>query len=240
MRKPRILTWWSMRPRNSSVPSAQPAAPGRPCGRDGCRRLGPCAERIGDEALRRQLRPPPSSRAPALAADRRARRQPRCGTGCSRAGPARGAWYWRSADPSGSGARRRGADRVRRWKYVVFSVGPVDVEQPRGRAAGEHPPRRGAGSTVVAAGQQLAHPAKASGILLDHWCEQRRGRARRVVIPVARRAPPPAPAGDMDVSRGISTSRGAVEQRAPDLIGRGVEAETRRTARRGRPGPRSA
>ena len=53
MRKPRIFTWWSTRPRNSSCPSAQPP---RPVARAVQPRAG-SPNGSGDEALRRQLRP---------------------------------------------------------------------------------------------------------------------------------------------------------------------------------------
>ena len=61
MRKPRIFTWWSMRPRNSSVPSARSA--GEVAGAvEPAARLG--RERVGDEALGGQLRAAAGSRAP--------------------------------------------------------------------------------------------------------------------------------------------------------------------------------
>ena len=65
MRKPRILTCWSMRPRYSSSPSARRRArsPVRYM-----RALGRC-ERIGHEALRGQLRAAAGSRGHAGAAD---------------------------------------------------------------------------------------------------------------------------------------------------------------------------
>ena len=51
MRNPRIFTWWSARPRNSSLPSGA-GGPGRRCGTCGC----PAAERVGDELVRGQAR----------------------------------------------------------------------------------------------------------------------------------------------------------------------------------------
>ena len=64
MRKPRILTWWSMRPRNSSVAVRRAGAPGRRCGRAARPALG----RTGrGRSARRSAPAGPGSRAPAPA-----------------------------------------------------------------------------------------------------------------------------------------------------------------------------
>ena len=66
MRKPRTFTWWSVRPRNSSVPSASHRAQ---VARAVQPRARLAAERVGDEALRRQLRPAQVAARHARAAD---------------------------------------------------------------------------------------------------------------------------------------------------------------------------
>ena len=66
MRKPRTLTWWSMRPRNSSSPSAQPARQVAGAVEARARLAG---ERIRHEALGGQLRPAQVAARHAVAAD---------------------------------------------------------------------------------------------------------------------------------------------------------------------------
>ncbi len=66
MRKPRSLTWWSMRPRNSSVPSAQPA---RQVAGAVEPRAGRGVEGVGHEALGGQVGPAEVAAGQAGAAD---------------------------------------------------------------------------------------------------------------------------------------------------------------------------
>ena len=134
---------------------------------------------------------------------------------------------WRSAGRSAPSSRRSrhvahlvpGRERRRLGR-------PVDVEQPRGaavraaprRPSAARPPRR---RTARAAGRGT-RPAHRAATWLNSAVVR-----NSVVTPLARRSPRRSARGDeRDVARHDDQPR-AVEQRAPDLEGRGVERRIR-------------
>ena len=162
MRKPRILTWWSTRPRNSSAPSGAEA--GQVAGAVEPR-AGLAGERVGHEALGGQLRPAEVAAGEAGAADAQLARhagrhrlqgaveQEDRGAGERPADRQRGGRGIRPGRRCQAGHRHRGLGRA------------VEVEQPRRRAG------RGARATSSAGTASPPVSTHAAG------CGRRRGRA---------------------------------------------------------------
>ena len=189
------------------------------------------AERVGDEALRRQLRPPQVAARQAVAAERRARRRRRSAP-AGRARPAGGPWCWRSA---GRAARRLPAPpplhRVAAGEGGVLGR-PVAVDQPRARKLGEHPPHmRTATARRRPPGAAAPAGAAPGGARANWWNSP--AVSQSVVTPSSARAAARALAATAACGAAISTSAAAVEQRRPDL------AASRRRRRRARTGGRA-
>ena len=118
-RNPRILTWSSARPANTSSPSARPPGqvPGPvhplPRPRTGTRRTAP-----------RSAPPAPHTPAPAPPPPRTAPRPPRPAPAPA-TGPARTPGYWRTGRPIGSGpVPHTGSSPATSSRHTVASVGP--------------------------------------------------------------------------------------------------------------------
>ena len=120
MRKPRTFTWKSIRPRYSSSPSARQRT------RSPVRyiRAPAGAERVGDEALRREGRAAQRSRAPARRRPGTARPRTPTGTGCSRPSSTY-ARVFATGRPTSTRSAPRGTTRVGGVGGVLR--GPVEV-----------------------------------------------------------------------------------------------------------------
>ena len=144
MRKPRIFTWWSSRPRNSRLPSGRQRArsPVRYSRAPSAR-----AERVGDEPLGGQRGPAAVAAGDARCRRRTARRATPMGN-ARRWGRARRLAYWRSAGRSRAAYCRRGRPPRGRPDAVFGRSVVIDQPPTRGLA--------GPAMQHVTAGEQRA------------------------------------------------------------------------------------